>query len=69
MLVVALTAACSHKPRLRARPQCTWELWAVEGKLLRSDDGRSQPCQGPGAAECIGMTKKDFVNLLDCGAP
>jgi hypothetical protein len=49
------------------RPPCTWELWAVEGKLVRSDDNRTLPCQGPGAADCVGMKREDLFNLLTCG--
>lgn len=64
LLSLILTACATTNPN---RPPCTWELWAVDGALVNADDGRRLPCQGPLHAECVGMTKIDFFNLLYCG--
>lgn len=65
LILSFLLSACATTSR--KRPPCTWEPWAVEGALVNGDDGRRLPCDGPLAAECVGFTKIDLMNLLECG--
>lgn len=65
LVLLCLLPACATPSR--ERPPCTWELWAVDGALVNADDGRRLPCTGPLAAECVGFTKIDLMNLLECG--
>lgn len=58
--------ACSHDPASHVRPPCTWQFWAVEGNLVRSDSDKII-CEKIG--NCIGLTHADLLNLLECGAP
>jgi hypothetical protein len=58
---------CTSTPVIN-RPPCTWKLWGVNGSLERAQDRSTLSCSGPDAADCIGMTKADFSNLLSCGA-
>lgn len=67
LIVLAATAACSLLSS--KRPPCTWEVWSIDGRLINSWDGRTEPCQGPASVECVGMTKADLQNLLMCGGP
>lgn len=60
-VTVLLVAACSSAPP--KRPPCTWEMYAVEGAMVRGE----KRVECPGTEGCVGLTKAGLKNLLTCG--